>query len=112
MPAISVDISISLKSLLAGVIAGGLSCATPAHAASEKILYSFQGGSDGAFPVGNLLNVAGTLYGVTTGARNLSLLGNMFKLAPSGTLTVLYTFKGGADGEAPAGGLIMSRGAL
>ena len=101
-----------MKSLLAGAIAGSLFGAVPARAASEKILYEFKGRSDGAFPVGNLLNVAGTLYGVTAGAQNLELLGNVFKVTPSGALKVLYTFKGGTDGAAPAGGLIMSRGVL
>jgi len=112
MSPISIQLSISMKSLLAGAIAGSLFGAVPARAASEKILYEFKGRSDGAFPVGNLLNVAGTLYGVTTGAQNLELLGNVFKVTPSGALKVLYTFKGGTDGAAPAGGLIMSRGVL
>jgi uncharacterized repeat protein (TIGR03803 family) len=32
---------------------------------AERVVYTFQGGSDGARPRGNLINVAGTLYGTT-----------------------------------------------
>lgn len=35
-------------------------------AGTESVLYSFKGGSDGAFPAGNLiLDASGNLYGVT-----------------------------------------------
>jgi hypothetical protein len=30
-------------------------------------VYSFQGGADGAYPTGGLIDVAGTLYGTTAG---------------------------------------------
>ena len=33
----------------------------------------------------------------------------VFKLSPSGTETVLYSFTGGSDGATPAGGLIADR---
>jgi uncharacterized repeat protein (TIGR03803 family) len=45
----------------------------------ESVLHSFQGGSDGALPSGNLINVGGTFYGTTnqgggTGAGALGIL--------------------------------------
>ena len=33
---------------------------------AEKVLYSFIGGADGAYPQGGLIDVSGTLYGTTT----------------------------------------------
>ena len=37
-----------------------------AHAAKEKALYSFAGGSDGAFPQGNvIMDSQGNIYGTT-----------------------------------------------
>ena len=84
----------------------------------EKVLYSFQGGADGAAPVGGVVfGPDGTLYGATQfgGADNCSPMaacGTVYKLAPqkngSWAETVLYVFKGKAfnDGEYPEGGLI------
>jgi uncharacterized repeat protein (TIGR03803 family) len=34
---------------------------------TETVLYSFTGGADGAVPEASLINVAGTLYGTTSG---------------------------------------------
>ena len=34
----------------------------------ENVLHSFEGGSDGADPSGDLINLSGTLYGTTTQA--------------------------------------------
>jgi len=87
----------------------------------EKVLYSFQGGTDGQLPVGSIVfDSAGNLYGATTqgGATNCSPLadcGTVFQLTPPPkkgdpwTETVLYTFKGAkyGDGDEPAGGLLI-----
>ena len=87
----------------------------------EKVLYSFQGGSDGQTPAGGVVfDKAGNLYGATVngGADNCSPMaacGTVFQLAPPAnkgeawTETVLYVFKGKAsnDGENPDGGLVM-----
>ena len=68
------------------------------HSASgwtKKILYSFQGGSDGGVPLNSLtIDPAGNLYGATgTGGQNGS--GTIYELSPTGanwTFTVLYNF--------------------
>ncbi len=64
-------------------------------------LYSFTGGVDGLYPVGGVDNDnAGNLYG-TTFFGGTGGAGNVWRLAPDGTLTTLYSFTGGADGAYP-----------
>jgi hypothetical protein len=86
----------------------------------EKVLYSFQGGTDGAYPAGGVVfDKQGNLYGATQqgGADNCSPMaacGTVYQLSPPGhkggawTETILHVFKGKAfnDGEFPAGGVI------
>jgi uncharacterized repeat protein (TIGR03803 family) len=80
---------------------------------SETVLYSFTGGSDGAYPAaGLIMDSTGNLYGTTPNGGNLngcsdSGCGVVFKVTPTGTESVLYTFSGGNDGGGPLGGLIM-----
>jgi len=74
-------------------------------------LYSFAGGSDGAFPqAGVIIGSNGTLYGSTTfGGAGAS--GTVFNVRPTATAcksalcpwmeTVLYSFQGGSDGAHP-----------
>jgi uncharacterized repeat protein (TIGR03803 family) len=73
---------------------------------SETVLYSFQGSTDGAFPTAGLVrDTSGNLYGTTSWSWDYGP-GTVFKLAPNGNFTVLYTFTGGADGEGPEGTLV------
>jgi uncharacterized repeat protein (TIGR03803 family) len=80
---------------------------------SEKVLYRFKGGADGAFPAGNLvIDSAGNLYGTAFGGGSFNGnlcrtfgCGAVFELSPSAsgwTETVLYNFTGGSDGWRPA----------
>ncbi len=73
---------------------------------TETVLYSFQGGSDGALPLyGSLIkDKEGNLYG-TTSSGGANGHGVVFKLAPDGTETPLYAFAGGQDGDTPQAGL-------
>jgi uncharacterized repeat protein (TIGR03803 family) len=73
----------------------------------EKVLHSFTGSpSDGAFPYAGVVeDSAGNIYG-TTSAGGASNKGAVFKIEPSGTETLLYSFKGGEDGASPYGGLL------
>jgi len=81
-----------------------MSAARPAFAQTETVLYTFQGGSDGQDPSGNLTSDgAGNLYG-TTYYGGLGY-GTVYELSPNGvggwSESVLYAFTGGADGAHP-----------
>jgi uncharacterized repeat protein (TIGR03803 family) len=64
---------------------------------TEKVLYSFQGNSDGSYPTsGLLLDGSGNLYG-TTSNGGTGGGGTVFELTPSGgnwTYSLLYSFAG------------------
>jgi uncharacterized repeat protein (TIGR03803 family) len=72
----------------------------------ESVLYSFAGGNDGENPkAGLVINTKGTLYGTTSAGGKLGF-GVVFKLTSANKETVLYTFKGKADGANPVATLI------
>jgi uncharacterized repeat protein (TIGR03803 family) len=74
---------------------------------SETVLHIFpKTGSDGEIPYAGLIQGSdGNFYGTTyNGGANG--LGTVFKVTPSGTETVLYSFAGGSDGEHPYAGVI------
>src|SRR5262249_28613665 len=83
---------------------------------TETVLYSFcsqSGCSDGEIPVAGLIaDAAGNLYGTTSfggGGCAAPGCGTVFKLAPDGTETVLYSFcsqSGCSAGRTPVAGLI------
>ena len=78
-------------------------------AGKETVLHSFSGGTDGASPyAGLIMDANGNIYGTTSGTQSGygDVNGNVFKLTPTGTETVLYTFSGGADGANPVAGLV------
>jgi uncharacterized repeat protein (TIGR03803 family) len=77
-----------------------------------KVLYAFDGGSDGASPEGGVIRDAkGTLYGTTSYTKSYGYgYGTVYKVSKSGEHTVLYTFSGGADGAGPQSALIPDRG--
>jgi uncharacterized repeat protein (TIGR03803 family) len=70
-------------------------------------LYNFTGGADGGFLYGGLaIDKAGNLYGSTvSGGANSQ--GTVFRVAPDGTLTTLYSFTGGTDGGSPEGDMLL-----
>ena len=80
---------------------------------TETVLYSFQGGTDGANPVGGVIvDKAGNLYG-TTFDGGINGGGTVYELSPSNgtwTFTVLYSFVGGYGG--PYNKLTLSKGSL
>jgi uncharacterized repeat protein (TIGR03803 family) len=100
---------------------GGVGCGTvfelspptaPGGAWTEQVIYSFQGGRDGASPVGNLaIDAKGNLYGVTAGSGKCTFCGTVFKLVPptvsGGAWTehiVDYFQNNSSDGMGPAAG--------
>ncbi len=76
----------------------------------ETILYSFQGGADGAVPSGALIELNGTLYGTTS--QGGDGYGTVFAVSTSGAEQVLYRFRGGNDGATPLAGLLNVSGVL
>jgi uncharacterized repeat protein (TIGR03803 family) len=64
-------------------------------------------GTDGAEPTSGLVQAAnGDFYGTTSsGAYGYAYNGTVFRIAPSGTLTTLYSFNG-TDGSNPYAGLV------
>jgi uncharacterized repeat protein (TIGR03803 family) len=83
-----------------------------AQAQTLTTLYSFTGGADGTQPNGLVRDSAGNLYGTARYAGDLNCnemqgCGTAFKLSQAGTLTVLHTFVGGADGSLPEGTLFL-----
>jgi hypothetical protein len=97
--------------------------ALASHASAEwkeRVLYSFQGGTDGATPAGGVVfDKLGNLYGATTdggsaACNSIYQCGTVYQLMPpaakgkSWTEAILYVFKGNtsADGASPGGGLI------
>jgi uncharacterized repeat protein (TIGR03803 family) len=78
---------------------------------TEKVLYAFQGGSDGISPGGNLLVFQQSLVGTTEGGGQNDQ-GTVFQVAASAggvAETILYNFQGGSDGISPVGGLVADR---
>jgi uncharacterized repeat protein (TIGR03803 family) len=104
--------------------AGGAGCPSSAYGCgvvfelgsngTEKVLYSFAGGADGANPTyaGLIRDASSNFYGTTAGGGGSTACpdeggcGTVFKLSPRGAETVLYRFTGGADGAFPAATLI------
>jgi uncharacterized repeat protein (TIGR03803 family) len=73
---------------------------------TETVLYSFAGGSDAANPYAGVTQGSdGNFYGTTYNGGSHGL-GTVFKITPSGTETVLYSFAGGSsDGANPEAGV-------
>lgn len=78
-------------------------------AGSERVIYSFSGGSDGAAPVSALVHDSkGNLYGTASQGGNPACsmgCGTVFEVTPTGTLTILHSFSG-SDGYHPEDALV------
>jgi uncharacterized repeat protein (TIGR03803 family) len=75
---------------------------------TEKLLYSFGTGTDGAAPVGRvILDAAGNLYG-TTSAGGTGGYGTVFQLQakPTWKENILHNFQNATDGNTPYAGLV------
>jgi len=104
----------SMAILVAILVFGGNAVAA---GRTEKVLYSFAGGVDGAAPFAGLVaDPAGNLYGTTASGGNGACqggCGTVFELSPNpdGTWTEaqLYSFTGGNDGATPEAGVIFDQ---
>jgi len=75
----------------------------------ETILHVFRDGDPaGIFPFGGLIrDQAGNLYGTANAGGAFPENGTIFKVDPTGVISVLYNFMGGADGSGPDAPLIL-----
>jgi uncharacterized repeat protein (TIGR03803 family) len=77
---------------------------------TEKVLYNFAGGTDGAWPEAGLIRAGTILYGTTAGGGGSGCggigCGTVFKVSTAGKEKVLYSFTGGTDGAYPYSGLV------
>lgn len=105
------------------IVGNGVGCGTvfsiDPTTGAEKIVYRFNGGTDGAGPQAALINVKGRLYGTTfqgggSGCTGFGVgCGTVFRINPAAsTETVLYRFGGGTDGSGPNAALINIDGLL
>lgn len=74
-----------------------------------SVIYTFQGGNDGAYPLAGLVaGAGGTLFGTTSGG-GAAKQGTVFELTPTRSgyaERVVYGFHGGSDGAGPASALL------
>jgi uncharacterized repeat protein (TIGR03803 family) len=91
-------------------LAAAAALAGAASTPTERVLYSFTGGSDGGYPDSDLvIDSAGNLYGTSVEGGDFDS-GAVFELAPSGKgwiETVLYSFTSEGDGGQPYGGVTL-----
>ena len=87
----------STVKLLTAALLGTMSSAS--YAGTFTTIYTFSGGTNPSTPHGPLLYQDGALYGTSSGGGTH---GSLFKVdTKTQILTVLYDFKGGADGALP-----------
>lgn len=102
--------------LFYGVTAGGGAdnygtVFTISPSGTQTTIYAFKhDGADGSGrKSGLIMDKAGDFYGTTeTGGTHDD--GTVFEVTPGGTETVLYSFRGGPDGETPVTALTLGRG--
>ncbi len=104
VPAVTrIAVSSALLVLLA-IAAAGM-----AQAQTFTVIHNFTGAGDGGAPYAGLtMDRSGNFYGTTTSGAGSR--GTVFQLKRAGSgwiLATLYAFQGGADGGAPAGGVIV-----
>ena len=73
---------------------------------THTLLHTFRW-TDGAYP-GALIEAADGNFYATTRAGGAFDKGTVDQITPSGSVTVLHSFTGGADGASPLGSLIQT----
>jgi uncharacterized repeat protein (TIGR03803 family) len=100
-----------------GTCASNVGCGTVfkvTTAGKETVLYSFKSIATGAVPEGGLVYVGNELYGTAEQGGTPYDSGIVFRMSLSGSLKVIYDFKGGffKDGAFPTGNLTVVKGVL
>jgi len=95
---------------LGGVSSGGVAFEmTPSQGGwTESVIHAFAGGTDGAFPQGNLIKDSSGNFDGTTEEGGGGQCGTVFQLTPSASgwqENTLYGFQGQSDGCEPVGGV-------
>lgn len=84
---------------------------------TQTVIYTFKGGSDGAYPFGGLVLNSNLIFGTTYGGGT-SGLGTVYELLPPSvaggawTETVLHSFSKVSAGSSPYAGLVLGSGGL
>jgi|HubBroStandDraft_5_1064220.scaffolds.fasta_scaffold29554_2 uncharacterized repeat protein (TIGR03803 family) len=81
----------------------------------EHVIHSFQGGTDGAAPYGDLVIFHDKLYGTTKNGGSTCSgngCGIIFSIDAAGKEEILHTFSGEPDGQWPTAGLALLNGTL
>jgi uncharacterized repeat protein (TIGR03803 family) len=79
---------------------------------TETLLHNFTG-PDGESPIGLALDSDGNLYGAALLGGSTQCVGGcgtLYRIGTGGEFTVLYSFTGGEDGQAPGGALLDASG--
>src|SRR5579863_4364320 len=88
------------------VLASSFALVQSTRAQSLNVIHNFTGGTDGANPLnGLMMGAGGNMYG-TTSAGGAFNNGTVYRIAPTGVFSTLYSFQGGADGSSPQSFLI------
>jgi uncharacterized repeat protein (TIGR03803 family) len=96
---------VTTRSMLAVLAGAAIATGSPANAGSYRVVYSFGGAGDGAYPDGSLIDVGGVLYGTNTDG-GASKQGTVFAVNPAtGVEALVHVFQG-SDGGNPYAGLI------
>jgi hypothetical protein len=99
-----IDCSAPQQSLV--VPRGATFARSGATTATETLLHSFAGNSDGSYPNSSLVAVKSLFFGTTSnggsgGCTKVDGCGTVYTIDASGNETVVTAFKGATDGEAP-----------
>jgi uncharacterized repeat protein (TIGR03803 family) len=84
---------------------------------AHTVLHDFKGPPDAMDPTGGLIDVNGTLYGVTASGGTTSThcpdgCGTVYSITPGGVEKVVYRFTDTPDGASPKGSLLNVNGTL
>lgn len=80
-------------------------------AGHETVLHRFTGAPlDGQIPSSLIIDARGIMYGTTTFGGRYDF-GTVFRVDPSGNETILYSFRGAADGDGAVAGGTLTRDA-